>query len=141
MTPRQFSLLAGIAFVVIGVLGFVPGLTTAPHAGDPSLAINTAHGRLFGLFPVNAVHNLVHLALGFFGLMAYAQDIGVTYARAIAVVYGVLMVFGLLPGLSTLFGLAPIYGHDVWLHGFLAAVAAYFGWAAAPVHAPARARV
>jgi hypothetical protein len=141
MTSRQFALVAGIAFVVVGILGFVPGLTTPPHAGDPALAIETAHGRLFGLFPVNAVHNFVHLGLGLFGLVAYAQDMGVTYARMTAVIYGVLMVFGLLPALSTLFGLAPLHGHDVWLHGFLAAVAAYFGWAAGPVRAPARARV
>jgi hypothetical protein len=141
MTARQFSLVGGIAFIVVGVLGFVPGLTTAPHAGAPQLAVDVAHGRLFGLFPVNAVHNLLHLGLGFFGLLAYAQDMGVTYARITAVVYGVLTVFGLLPGLSTLFGLAPLYGHDVWLHAFLAAVATYFGWAAGPVRAPARARV
>ena len=140
MTARQFSLIAGIAFLVVGVLGFVPGLTTMPHAGDPPLAVNMAPGRLFGLFPVNAIHNLVHIALGIFGLAAYAQNAGVMYARSTAIIYGVLTIFGLLPALSTMFGMAPLYSHDVWLHGLLAAMAGYFGWAAEPVRAPARVR-
>jgi hypothetical protein len=38
---------------------------------------------------------------------------------------------GLIPALNTLFGLAPIHGHDVWLHGGTAIIAAYFGWFAA----------
>ena len=33
--------------------------------------------------------------------------------------------------LWTLFGLAPLYGHDVWLHALIAAVATYYGFAPA----------
>jgi hypothetical protein len=39
---------------------------------------------------------------------------------------------GLIPGLKTLFGLVPLYGHDVWLHATLAIVVAYFGFVARP---------
>lgn len=42
--------------------------------------------------------------------------------------YGALAVMGLIPGLDTLFGLVPIFGHDVWLHAVTAAAAVYFGW-------------
>ena len=50
----------------------------------------------------------------------------------LAIAYAALMVFGLIPGLNTLFGLVPLYGHDVWLHAVLAAVAAYFGFFSRP---------
>ena len=43
--------------------------------------------------------------------------------------YGLLTVMGLIPGLSTTFGLVPIYGADVALHAVIAAVSAYFGFA------------
>ena len=57
-----------------------------------------------------------------------------TYARGLAVFYGLLAVMGLIPGLNTTLGLIPVFGHDVWLHALTAAAAAYFGWAA-PVDA------
>jgi len=89
------------------------------------------HGRLFGLFPVNAVHNIVHLAFGVWGVVAYrAFSSARLYARAVAVIYAILAVMGLIPALNTLFGLVPLYGHDIWLHAVLAVIAAYFGWVA-----------
>jgi hypothetical protein len=50
------------------------------------------------------------------------------YARSVALLFGVLALMGLIPGMSTLFGALPIYGHNVWLHAGSAAIAAYFGW-------------
>lgn len=50
------------------------------------------------------------------------------YARGVAVIYALLTVLGLILATNTAFGLVPIYGHDVWLHAVLAAVAAYFGF-------------
>jgi len=40
----------------------------------------------------------------------------------------VLTVMGLLPGLHTMMGLVPIFGHDVWLHALSSALGVYFGW-------------
>ena len=45
-----------------------------------------------------------------------------------AIIYGVLTIAGFVPGLSTLFGLAPLYGADIALHLGSAIIAAYFGW-------------
>jgi hypothetical protein len=53
------------------------------------------------------------------------------YAKGLAIIYGILAVMGLIPGLNTLFGLVPLHGHDVWLHAVTAIIAAYFGWFAA----------
>jgi Domain of unknown function (DUF4383) len=126
---RYFALVYGIVFLLVGIAGFVPGFLAPPEEGR-QLAVNTGFGRLFNLFPVNVLHNLVHVLFGIWGLVAYRTfPAARTYARAVAVIYGVLTVRGLIPRLATTFGLIPIYGHDVWLHAVLALVAAYFGWA------------
>lgn len=131
MALRYFALIYGIVFLVVGIAGFVPGLVTPFEATDPEVAVDAGAGRLFGLFPINALHNLVHIAFGIWGLVAYrTPGAAVTYARAVAIIYALLFVLGLIPGLHTMFGLVPLFGHDVWLHLVLAAVAAYFGWLA-----------
>jgi hypothetical protein len=126
---RYFALVYGIVFLLVGIAGFIPGFLAPPEEGR-QLAVNTGFGRLFNLFPVNVLHNLVHIVFGIWGLAAYRTfSAARTYARAVAIIYGLLTVMGLIPVLSTTFGLIPIYGHDVWLHALLALVAAYFGWA------------
>ena len=125
---RYFALVYGIVFLLVGIAGFVPGFLAPPEEGRV-LTVNTGFGRLFDLFPVNLLHNLVHIVFGIWGLAAYRTfSAARTYARAVAVIYGLLTIMGLIPVLSTTFGLIPIYGHDVWLHALLAIVAAYFGW-------------
>ena len=130
MNTRYFALAYGIVFLLVGIAGFIPGLVT-PHepAAAAEVEAETGFGRLFGLFPINVWHNLVHIAFGIWGLAAYRTfSAARTYARAVAVIYAVLAVMGLIPVLNTTFGLIPLYGHDVWLHILLAAVAAYFGF-------------
>lgn len=131
MNVRRFALIFGIIYLVVGIAGFIPQLLQAPASNAPQLAVDSLHGRLLGLFPVNLLHTLVHVAIGVWGLIA-AKSIraGVTYARSLAIIYGVLAVMGLIPGLQTMFGLAPLHGHDVWLHAGTALIAAYFGFAA-----------
>ena len=129
MTARNFALVIGIIYLAAGVLGFVPPLIMAPPAGAPDVGIHAFHGYLLGLFPVNLMHNLVHLAIGAWGIAAARTMAGARmYSKSLAVIYGVLAVMGLIPGLNTMFGLAPIHGNDVWLHALTAVVAAYFGW-------------
>ena len=136
MRTRYFALVFGVVFLLVGIAGFVPAFVSPPPAGpDPAAtaAADAGFGRLMGLFPINAPHNLVHVAFGVWGLAAYrAFPAARLYGRAVAVIYALLAVMGLIPGLNTTFGLVPIYGHDVWLHALLAIVAAYFGFAAAP---------
>ena len=131
MAIRRFALIYGIVFLVVGIAGFIPGLVTPFGMQHPDLAIETGAGRLFGLFPVNVLHNLVHVAFGIWGLAVWRsvpRSLG--YARAVAVIYGIFVIMGLIPVLNSTFGLVPLWGHDVWLHLLLAAVAAYFGFVA-----------
>ena len=129
MNTRYFALVYGVVFLLVGIAGFVPGLVSPPQAGA-EVALETMFGRLFGLFPINWLHNLVHIAFGIWGLAVYRSYPGArNYARAVAVIYAVLAVMGVIPVLNTTFGLVPLYGHDVWLHILLALGAAYFGFA------------
>lgn len=140
MATRYFALVYGIVFLLAGILGFVPALLTPPEAAPAGGPPPVADGRLFGVFPVNAAHNAVHILFGIWGLIAYRALVAArTYARSVAVIYAILMVMGFFPGLNTLWGLVPLYGHDIWLHAILAAVAAYFGWKS-PGAAPATTR-
>jgi Domain of unknown function (DUF4383) len=142
MNTRTFALILGIALLLGGISGFIPGLvthaepTTGLAPGDPGAAPGAAvvdsYGYVFGLFPINALHNLFHIAWGLYGIIAYRSFGGARgFAKATAVVYGVLTVLGLIPGLNTTFGLVPLFGHDVWLHALIAIPAAYFGFARA----------
>jgi hypothetical protein len=131
---QRYAYVSGALFVLIGILGFFPGVTIVPHVHDPNLIVETGYGRLLGLFPVNVLHNLVHLALGAWALFSATDATAARgYCRGSAVIYAVLAVMGLFPGMNTVFGLVPIHSHDVWLHAGIAAAAAYFGWAKSSV--------
>ena len=138
MNTQLFARIYGIVFLIVGIGGFIPGLTQ-PHE-HPGLIINGSSGMELGLFPVNVLHNAVHILFGVWGLVAASSLAGaVLYARGVAVIYALLTVLGLIPATNTGFGLVPIHGHDVWLHAVLAAVAAYFGFPRKEGKAAARA--
>jgi len=129
MTSRNFSQLTGMVFTLVGLLGFVPGLISSPPTDYPRLLVNEGYGLLLGLFPVNAIHNLVHLGIGITGwYSSRTMPAARLYARGLTMFYGGLAIIGLFPVLNTIFGLIPLFGHDIWLHAGTAAAAAYFGF-------------
>ena len=129
MKTATFALIFGIAYFGAGLLGLVPAALMPPPADAPPPGFDLLYGYLLGLFPVNALHSIVHLAIGFWGIAAWRGRANPhVYARSLAIFYGALAVMGLIPGMSTMFGVLPLHGHDVWLHGGTALVAAYFGW-------------
>jgi hypothetical protein len=127
---KTFALIFGIIYVIAGISGFVPALN--PHHADmPPIAVDSFYGRALGLFPVNILHNLVHLAIGAWGIIGSRSVSGARlFARGLAILYGLLAILGLIPATNTMFGLVPIYGNDVWLHAGTALIAAYFGFIA-----------
>jgi hypothetical protein len=129
MNTRTFALVFGIVFLAVGALGFVPNMVQPPMDGH-NVTMTQGYGDLLGLFPVNMLHNIVHILFGLWGIMASRGSFGgaKNYARGVAIIYAVLTVLGLLDATNTTFGLIPIYGNDVWLHAVLALIAAYFGW-------------
>jgi hypothetical protein len=129
MRTTTFALILGIAYLAAGLLGLVPAALQPPPPGAPATSFGVLYGYLVGLFPVNVLHTAVHLVIGLWGVAAWSGALSALgYARSLAVLYGLLAVMGLVPGLNTVFGLVPLHGHDIWLHAGTAAIAAYFGW-------------
>jgi hypothetical protein len=130
MSTRTFALIFGIVFLAVGALGFVPGMTHMPAMGTHNVTMTNGYGDLLGIFPVNILHNVVHILFGLWGLLASRSAAGaVTYARGVAIIYILLAVLGLISTTETTFGYIPIYGNDVYLHSVIGLIAAYFGFA------------
>ena len=118
---QKAAMVFGVVFLLVGLLGLLlPGGT----------GMNADMGqapRLLGLFPVNLLHNPVHLAFGVFGIVASRSFSGARgFHRAGAVIYLVLTVLGFIDPEG--FQLVPIGGNDIWLHALLAVGMGYFGF-------------
>lgn len=110
-TPVQaVALLVGIVFLLVGILGFVPGITT--HYGDLSFAGQDSGSKLLGLFQVSILHNIVHLVFGVGILMSKTPEGARTYLIGGGVAYLLVWVLGLIGALDWL----PINTADNWLH-------------------------
>lgn len=131
--PRIFALIAGVAFTLAGIGGFLPIITQPPAPNAPPLVLDSNHGLLLGLFPVNWVHSIYHLMVGLFGLFACRSHIlALWFSRFLGLTLAALTIFGIIPQLHTLYGLMPLYGHDIWLHGLEAVIGLYLGFFARP---------
>lgn len=112
-TVQRAAQIFGIVFLLVGIIGFVT--SGSSMEADPAMA-----AKIFGLFPVNAVHNGVHLAFGIWGLLAARSVQGsANYAIIAGALYAVLAVLGFVAPDG--FGLVPLGGNDIWLHALLAA--------------------
>jgi hypothetical protein len=131
---QYFSLIAGISFLGIGVMGLIPGIAHYASAmSETSDAYGMGYGYIFGTIPTNGIHDFIRIVAGLSGIAA-SLTLGSarTYSRCIAVFYGLLAALGLIPYTNTLFGTVPIFGSDVLLHGLSAAIATYFGFFESP---------
>jgi uncharacterized protein DUF4383 len=116
------SLLAGVGFLLVGILGFVQGGMTME--ADPNVA-----PRLLGVFPVNLLHNCVHLAFGVWGLAAARTHAAArAYCRIAGVLYLCLTALGYISPNG--FGFVPLGGADVFLHLLLGLMLAGVGFTA-----------
>ena len=112
---RLAARVVGIVFLLVGVLGFVPGLTT--HYGDMSFASHHSMAMLLGVFQVSVLHNIVHLLFGVAGLALSRSDAGArAYLVGGGVVYLVLWVYGLVIDESSAANFVPVNTADNWLH-------------------------
>jgi hypothetical protein len=108
----------GVAFLLIGVLGFVPGITT--NFDRLEFASANSEALLLGLFQVSVLHNIVHLLFGVLGLaMARTASAARTYLVFGGAVYLVLFLYGLLVGQNSAANFVPLNPADDILHLFL----------------------
>lgn len=125
-TPGQlFALVFGAVYVLVGILGFI-----GPLVSDD---------KLLGIFGVNPLHNIAHLAVGALFLFgSRVPDTAKTVNLVIGVVYGLLGLLGLLGGIIVE-DLINNNAADTVLHLATAALALYFGTAGAGVRRTATA--
>ncbi|MFC4018710.1 DUF4383 domain-containing protein [Micromonospora sp. GCM10011542] len=112
---RRAASAVAVLFLLVGVLGFVPGITSG--TGDLGFAGHGSGAYLFGVFQVSVLHNLLHLLFGVAGL-ALART--VTGARAYLIgggaVYLVLWLYGLAVDHASGANVLPVNDADDWLH-------------------------
>ncbi len=115
-TPVQVAAaVVSVVFLLVGVLGFVPGVTTdydqLSFAGHDSMAM------LLGVFMVSVLHNIVHLLFGVVGLAAARTARGAKlFLVAGGVVYLVLWLYGLVIDHGSDANFVPVNNADNWLH-------------------------
>lgn len=111
----------GALFLIVGVLGFIPGITT--DYGDLHWAGHHSQALLMGLFSVSVLHNLVHLAFGAAGLLM-ARTVGAARAYLIGggLIYAVLGLYGLFIDRDSTANFIPVNAAVNWLHFGLALV-------------------
>ncbi len=112
---QKAAAVVGAVFLLVGVLGFVPGITS-PYA-DLQFAGHESGAKLLGIFEVSVLHNVVHLLFGIAGL-AMARTWGTARQFLIGggVIYLVLFVYGLVVGEESQANFVPVNSADNWLH-------------------------
>lgn len=112
---QSMALLVGVVFLLVGILGFVPGITT--HYSDMSFAGHNSDAKLLGLFQVSVLHNIVHLLFGIAGIaMARTWEGARTFLIGGGVIYLVLFVYGLIFHGNTGANFVPVNWADNILH-------------------------
>jgi hypothetical protein len=111
-TPVQsVARLVGIVFLLVGVAGFIPGITTNLYEGL-EFAGDEGNAELLGLFQVSVLHNIVHGLFGIGILMAATPEGARTFLLGSGAIYVVLFLLGILGGGDWV----PINDGDNWLH-------------------------
>src|SRR5687767_8810715 len=114
---KRIAVAFGLVFLLVGILGFVPGVTR--------------DGHLLGIFHVNPAHNVVHLLTGAVAIMcgmasAHASQL---FFRIFGLIYGLVAVLGFFAGDQPLLGIIANNRADAWLHTAIAAVSLFLGFA------------
>ena len=113
MDLRNYAVLFGIVFILIGILGFIPGITV--------------DNKLLGLFQVDAIHNSVHLLSGVLALLASAKfSYAGLYFQIFGVIYAIVTIAGFLLN-GNLF-IMHVNMADNFLHLGIALLALYLGF-------------
>lgn len=112
---QKTALVVGIVFLLVGIAGFIPGVThSADHlhgAGADSEAL------LLGVFQVSVLHNFVHLLFGIAGIAAAARArASRMYLIVGGVIYLVVWVYGLIAVNNDQLNFLPVNDADNWLH-------------------------
>ena len=104
---KLYAGLVGATLVVAGLIGFAYS-TSFGQPGDVDAVL--------GILDVNAWHNLVHIATGALGLLAFRYAAR-QYALGLGVVYVAVAVWGFVIGSGeSILGIIPVNTEDNFLH-------------------------
>ena len=114
--PVQLAaLVVGVVFLLVGALGFVPGVTS--NFDQLTFAGHDSDAALLGVFNVSVLHNIVHLLFGVAGLlMARTFSAARAYLIGGGTIYLVLFVYGLLIDHDSAANFIPVNTADNYLH-------------------------
>lgn len=116
MSVQKITFAFGLFYVAIGVLGFVPGITS--------------NGLLLGIFAVNTLHNITHLVIG--ALLVWGSrsaTMVTTVNRAMAAVFAILVVGSFI---APIVEQVPLNPPDTALHLASMLLTGYLGFVAKP---------
>jgi len=112
---RLAALAVGGVFLLVGVLGFIPGVTT--NYDTIGFAGHESEAKLLGLFQVSILHNIVHLLFGLAGLLLARTFSGArAYLIGGGAIYLVLWLYGLVMDRDSSANFVPLNNADNWLH-------------------------
>ena len=112
---QKAALAIGAVFLLVGILGFIPGITS--NVDQLSFAGHHSGAMLLGLFQVSVLHNAVHLLFGVAGLVLARSASGArSYLLFGGIVYLVLWIYGLVVDQESAGNFVPLNGYDNWLH-------------------------
>jgi hypothetical protein len=112
---QKAALAVGIVFLAVGVLGFIPGITS--NYDSMAFASHHSEAKLLGVFQVSILHNIVHLLFGVAGLALAKTVSGArNYLIAGGVVYLVLFFYGLVISKDSAANFVPVNTADDYLH-------------------------
>lgn len=113
--PVQIAaMVVGAVFALVGILGFIPGITT--HYDQLGFWGPGSMAMLLGLFMVSVLHNIVHLLFGVGILMSRTPSEAKKFLIGSGIVYAILTIFGILVPQDTMANFPPINNADNWLH-------------------------
>ncbi|MEE6259837.1 DUF4383 domain-containing protein [Plantactinospora sonchi] len=109
------AITVAFVFLAIGVLGFIPDVTS--DFEDLGMAARRSEAHLFGIFRVSMLHNLIHLVTGVVGLALARTATGArVFLVGAGAFYLVLWVYGLAIDQGSAANFIPVNTADNWLH-------------------------
>lgn len=128
-----FAMATGVVFLLVGVLGCLPVVTT--DFDKLHLAGHESGAELLGIFQVSVLHNVVHLLFGLVGIAAARQArSAIAYLIGGGAVYFGLWIYGLVIDRNEAENFVPVNDADNWLHLVLAVAMVAMGFVARRAH-------
>ena len=115
MNTQNVAKWFGIVLLIIGILGFIPGVVSG-------------NGLLFGIFQVDVIHNIIHILAGFIGIEVAATLKGSkNYFKIFGIIFGLIAIVGFANNGGVL--IMTMNMADNILNVVIALIALYYGFA------------